>query len=295
MKIVVTSNCQTAGVALGLRLFFPGATIRAIPLPATGNTIELEKIHRELADTDYWITSGNEELGGEDMQFHSQLQIFRIPVISFQAFHPDLCYARRSSTHELTTLHYNSAIVVWGYINGYPVDAVARLFNETVFDKLGYFDYWDVSKKHLHKLFMNSDLGEAEFSRFFLSIQRRGVFMHSINHAKMDTLVDLARLIALRMGYSGSIWDIEAILPDALVHDMVWPVYPEIGHELGIAGSYIWKMRQDFIEGVAAYATYAYGSYCRQGMERHNFEIVGSYHGWDYQKLHEVLSQNVEN
>lgn len=295
MKIVVTSNCQTGGVALALRQFFPDASVHAIPLPATNIASDSEDIRRELGDADYWITSGKEDMEINKLLASGRLHKIRMPVIGFQAFHPDLCYARKKSTGELTTLHYNSAIGVWGYMRSLSADVVASLFNTTVFAKLGYLDYWVPCKDHLRRVFANSDLTEAEFTRFFLAVQRRGVFMHSINHPKIGALVDLSRLLALRIGYKGNIWDVPVDLPDALSHDLVWPVYPEIGIALGVAGDYTWKIRLEFIDGVTSYLNYAYDGYRRQGIEPNDFEIVGFYHGWNESKLNDVLSQSLES
>lgn len=295
MKIVVSSNCQTAGVASALRFFFPASVVRPIPLAAPGNASAINHILQELADADFWITSDTTGFAEQGFVQRAGLTTIRMPVIGFQAFHPDLCYARKISNGELTTLHYNSAIGVWAYSKGIDIDVAATLYNQNVYSDLGYFDYWTASKAHLQKLFANSDLTGDEFSRFFVAVQRKGSFMHSINHPKIEALVALARLLALRMGYLGKIWDIDVELPDALLDDLVWPVYPEVASSLGLEGHYTWKMRTTFLNGIHNYLQFTYDNYKKQEILSGDIEIIGSYQGWDLKKLDTVLSREVKN
>ena len=64
--------------------------------------------------------------------------------------------------------------------------------------------------------------------------------MHSINHPKLFVLADLARVLLEREGIE-SLPDVEQYVDDQLAEGPVWPVYPEVGQRLGVAGHYLFK------------------------------------------------------
>lgn len=46
------------------------------------------------------------------------------------------------------------------------------------------------------------------------------------NHPRADTLVLLAKFVAMHLGEDGSVLDREILIDDGLSFD-IWPVYPE--------------------------------------------------------------------
>lgn len=123
--------------------------------------------------------------------------------------------------------------------------------------------------------------------RFLLRIKRNGVFMHSTNHPRADTLVLLAKFVAMHLGEDGSVLDREILIDDGLSLD-IWPVYPEIADHLGVAGSgYRWRIGgHTRITGLADYLSYAYDSYAAQGMAPEDIVV---FH-YDDSKLDAVLA-----
>lgn len=73
----------------------------------------------------------------------------------------------------------------------------------------------------------------------FVRWSRSGPFMHSVNHPKITVQLDIARMLLSRTGLQ--IMESGIIPHDNLTNGPVFPLYPEIGARLGVAGSYNFK------------------------------------------------------
>jgi hypothetical protein len=74
----------------------------------------------------------------------------------------------------------------------------------------------------------------------FLEWARKGLVPHSVNHPTIAMLSDLARLMARKVGLP--LVDHNLLPHDNLANGPIFPVYPEIAMELGLAcGSYRFK------------------------------------------------------
>lgn len=262
MRLIVSSNCTTGGVAASIKAIIPGAEVNPFPLPHITDQDKTDKLIKSLQGADVWITTGRLELADQI----SLKKIIQIPTIYFNAFHPDLIYARKKSTNELTSYaHYNSRIAVWAYSHGItPLDA-AKLFNHKSYRSLGYFNYWDRSVKTFKQTFEKFNYSADEFDVFFNSLKRCGLFMHSVNHPRSIVFSELAKLIGKRLDASPNLINREIIIPDGLTQS-IWPVYPEIGNELSIEGNYVWRVGGVEIEGLRNYVEFSYSCYEKQGI-----------------------------
>ncbi len=258
-QIIVSSDCQTGGIAAALRIIFPNDEITPLTLPSSSKLKAQSKFAEKLKIADVWVSSGGYKLL-ETMTWDHPLQLIRIPVISFAGFHPDIVYARKASTHELVYPHYNSAIAVWAYRNRMEAQEAEKLFNKKTFIELGYLDQWGPSAERLQQAFKDSDL---EFSDFFLAMRREGLFMYSLNHPKVIALVRLAKLVAQKLGAGPEVLD-RAIDINEGLHEEIWPVYPGIGESLSLHSSYEWKMGEGrWLHGVRAFLENAFENYAR--------------------------------
>ena len=261
-RVIVSSNCQTAGIAAALQVIFPRDEFIPIPLPSFASCADEEAFVRKLRQCNLWISIGSYDLprkhGLDDRGW-----LIRIPRIRFSAFHPDLVYARRNSTKELVTPHYNSAIAIWAYRRRISVADAKRLFNIESFAGLGYLNSWEPSVASLKVIFQDTDI---DFSEFFLGIRREGLFMYSRNHPKILTLTWLAKLIARRMGADSDVVERSIDVNDGL-NDIIWPIYPGVGDEFGLPSRYDWKVGPgQWISGLDAFLEDAFSSYARQGI-----------------------------
>jgi hypothetical protein len=65
----------------------------------------------------------------------------------------------------------------------------------------------------------------------------------------------------------------EFFVPDGLTGTS-WPVYPEVGSELGLAGNYIWKINDQTIVGVESYIPAIFYFYAQSGIQRGGLKIT---------------------
>lgn len=271
-RILVTSNCQTAGLAASLRYLMSDATIEAKPMPWPDQpALEDRLVDESIARCDLWLTSRTSP------RIESRLadrrrnppRIVIVPTIHFRAFHPDLVYVKSTRTGELTRYHYNSAIVAWCYQNGIARDVAVRLFESEVFETLGYFSAWSSSVAESRQLFLGTCV---DFDTFFLAAKREVPFMHSINHPTQRCMVALGRLVAASLGEDTSRFDWAARIPDSLAH-LAWPLYPPIAERFGTSGEYSWWIDQKRISGVREFVEFAYHDYESNGLDPSDLEI----------------------
>ena len=259
-RVIISSHCQTGGIAASLQVIFPDDEIIPLPLPAlTGNDDESAFVEK-LRNCDVWVSSSGYDLL-EKHGIADQVQLVRVPTIRFSGFHPDIVYTRKISTNELIVPHYNSAIAVWAYQNRLEISDAEKLFNKQTFAELGYLDHWGPSIEQLMQRFKNSDL---KFSGFILPMRREGLFMYSLNHPKVMAIARLSKLVARKMGAGAEVMDMYIDINDGL-NDVIWPVYPEIGDSLSIHSGYSWKIGKGrWINGVRQFLKYAYECYSQQ-------------------------------
>lgn len=254
MKIIVTSNCQTGGIAAILREIYNGTNVVAAPI-----TMSDDALRSNLSKGDVWVTIGKSHLA-RDMD----INVINIPAIHFGAFHPDICHAKDIVSGEITSINYNSNIVVWSYNNGLKISDAVALFNSNTFAKLGYYDSWHYNFNILKKSFVDSDFGEKEFINYWLKIKRKGCFMYSMNHPKIEALVELTKIVSRRINPQLDVESRVFNVVDALT-ETIWPVYPGIASELSIPGDYIWKMNGTIIYGLNNYVNAVYAYYENSG------------------------------
>lgn len=263
--IVVSSNCQTGGIAAALQEIFWKDKVSPIPYPSFTD----DQLLNEFSKADILITSGRFDL--VDRCLTSNQSFYKFPEIYFAAFHPDLIYVKKISTNEFATPHYNSALCVWAYKNGLDITNTMALFTPTNFNKLGYFSQYKASVDRLSESFKNSGL---PVNLFLPNVVRHGVFMHSVNHSKVSTLVRLAKVIAMQIDPKESFLHQDINISDGLT-DTVWPVYPEIADFYALTGgSYNWKIQSKMIHGLNNYIEYSFDDFKRQGIERDDIKFA---------------------
>ncbi len=270
-RILVSSNCQTGGLSAALQVLLPEDRVIPLPLPNFSNENDELKFIEKLNGTDVWITIGQYHLL-EKHKVNDRIQIVKIPRIRIAAFHPDLIYLRRTSTNELVDPHYNSAIAAWAYKNNFDVSDTLKLFNGRIYAELGYLNSWATGTAALKQIFDETDI---DFTEFILGARREGLFMYSLNHPKVQVLVRLAKLIALRIGADKSVMDKAVDINDGL-NDVIWPLYPEIGDGFAIPSTYEWKFGQvKWIKGLKTYLEFAFNNYSEQKIPRDDISLVG--------------------
>lgn len=270
--IIVSSNCQTGGLAAALQAYFPKDRVVPLPIPDISNLEMVNRFIENLEDADVWVSIldliwARSNGFGEKIDF----QFVKIPAIVFPAFHPDLCYARNIEDGKHTIDHYNSAIGVWAYNKGMTIGDTKRLYNRETYANLGYFNLWEPSVELLRNSFADCEL---DFPHFMLAVKRTGLFMYSFNHPMIHVLIEIARLVSIKIGCPSSIFGNDIKISDGLISGAIWPLYPEIADEFSLAdGSYDWKLRGMILQGLEQYLEHAFREYENQKIPRNSLKM----------------------
>lgn len=261
-NIIVSSNCQTAGIALALKVMLPNAQVSGIPTPSLNNKEALRNLRQELETADVWITSAK---ASDYIPEEVTPLVIRIPKIIFRSFHPDLTYVRSKKDNGVIkgagNSDYHSKIIFWCASKGKNKKFTKNAFNNSIYEKLQYYSYWDREIASLRNSFLESDI---DFDSFIRKMLLPEPFMHSVNHPTSPALCHVARQIARKLGAPDVLLNapIERSIPDTLASGDIWPVYPEVAERFGFSGSYIWKIGNSRIcHSVEDYIDLSYNQY----------------------------------
>jgi len=203
---------------------------------------------------------------------HMQQKVVLYPSVTFLAFHPDLVYvatARDGAVFVGPCGHYHSSLAFFAWKSGLSATDALKLYNRDIYQRLGFFDFWQSSCDTLRAEGQACGLAlDSLLDRWIL----QGCFMHSINHPKVFVVFEIVAHLLQQLGIA-TLLDSAPYVRDYLADSHVWPVYPEIGERLGIPGSYRFKlsapgMRPDepvrlldlenfILQSYAAYSRYA--------------------------------------
>lgn len=248
-RILVFANCQTGGLAACLSLFLPGCQVAG---QAWSTNYEQLKTIAEMAESvDVLVTSATPELQSILIEHGvDRSKFLLVPSLHFGGFHPDLTSATANGKQIASRVAhvYQSAIGVWCWKQGLDPKDAERLFTAHTMRILGYDRSWSAATE-----MTRGQLGAVgiPFADVFLPLQASArVFMHTTNHPHISFIAELARVVARRLGATNEALstDIEGLVPDALLQQTVWPVYPGVGEALGLPSSLIWKYGHSYYD-----------------------------------------------
>jgi GSCFA family/Polysaccharide biosynthesis enzyme WcbI len=237
MKIAIVSNCQGESIASCLSDINSNLSVEFILISELWNGNK--DLNQILTSYDLILA---QSILAEHISPIYRPKVRYFPSIVFSAFHPDITYLRgkKKGSFDTETIyshmaHYNSALIVYGFIRGMSSDQIFKLFNEKTFLKLGYLDNWSNSKSML--------LEEGKKIGFPLTDllekwKNAGCFMHSFNHPTIQVAGDIAMTIARGLGVEIQNVNSARYTNDPLKTMPVWPIYPAIAKRYGLEGDY---------------------------------------------------------
>jgi Polysaccharide biosynthesis enzyme WcbI len=249
-RFFVLGNCQVDGLTKFLRVLHPTGYVETGHLWNLRRDFENEdRLLAYLHTFDFVVLQdfGNDVLGTLDSDAVRAAipGALTIPVILFSAFHPDLVYALSTAPGtpgnrviRSAIGDYQSALVVYGYLQGLTIEQTIALFRPEVYRALGYTNMWSESESFLLDSFRR--FGWAPEDSYMRWV-RQGVFMHTINHPKLCVIADIARMILKRCDIEYNDDPMEDRTVDPLMASPIWPVYPAIAEMYGLRGSMNFK------------------------------------------------------
>lgn len=247
-RIAVIGNCQAFGLAYAMKAMDPSATVDHFTMIARARA-DMTIFAKTLDTYDYVFShdflAGHLRGGGGSEELVQLLPKTRlIPHVSFAAFHPDLILI-----HDAARLHgfvfgpigpYHSAVGLFGYRKGLSFEETHALFNENVFQALGYFDVWNDAAHEL--IAWAKARFDIDLSSDLMNWARRGVFMYSNVHPMSFVLFDLAKRIWEKAGLEPAPLDFNYYAIHDLARSEIFPVYPPIARLYGVQGNYRFKL-----------------------------------------------------
>ena len=248
--VLIIGNCQTQMMVESLTAIdgtkqFIGHRYRRHEL----NRLK-EVIRRSVQNEFIPIVSTSLRMETELIEFlahETKRQPIFVPSITFSAFHPDIQFAQTGGHAIRNGLGgtWNSRLILTSYLQGHTTTQTLSLFCGATYQDVGYLDRWDSDVFSLSRTF---DFCDLEFTRWFRSVKRLGVFMHGINHPVKEAIQHLAIQIAEKIGLpKRSLTDLGRYSQDNL-STSVWPIYPDIAEHFGFYGSYVFQYQGVYLD-----------------------------------------------
>jgi Polysaccharide biosynthesis enzyme WcbI len=233
---LVIFNCQSSGLGNSLSLLCPQADI------------DICDLVRFRADADHWKTKISDydhlivipEIQKQGiMDFSSLPNVTWVPGVYFRGFHPDLSYVTCGATQVKGPLDdYHSIIIFAAFKQGLDEVQTRRLFAHDFYEKAGFFSIWEAERNALFERFESYGIN---IRANFVGWMRNGGFMHSINHARINVVYDIATIVAKKL-VDGAIVEGGIIPHDHLKLGPIYPIFPEIAERYAAGrGSYQFK------------------------------------------------------
>ncbi len=244
--IAVVGNCQSFGIAYGMKLLNPQARVDRFTIVRKG-LANVDQLAKALATYDHVFSidfpAGFLRGGGSHVDLRARLPgVHSVPSLVFTGYHPDLVYILDPTANgqpvEGPLGPYHSAIALYAYLRGMSLEQTQALFAGNVYEALGYFDLWAPAATEFVALGKASGL---DLSTDFLRWSRGAPFMYSINHPKPFVLFDLARKLLKKAGVATYDGPLDFYAVDDVVLGAVYPVYPEVAERYGQEGAYLFK------------------------------------------------------
>jgi hypothetical protein len=160
------------------------------------------------------------------------------PNIFYSGFHPDFDFVRRTNGEKFNgPLVHHSSIAFFGWKHGLDPASTVDLFNDEVFEQLGFFSYTDAARAFLIEQGRSASFQlESLIDRW----NERQPWMYTFSHPKLFVLADIARALLDRIGLPARV-GAEHDVDDTFARQPVCPVYPGLAARLGFSGSYAFQ------------------------------------------------------
>jgi hypothetical protein len=248
-RIAVMGNCQAFGLAYAMKVMDPSAAVDHFS--AIGRSkATMDLLAKTLETYDYIFAHDfldGHVRGGDSAELKRRIpRVTPTPALKFAAFHPDLVFIFDANQ----ALHgfifgplgpYHSALGLFAYRAGLSVEEARALFNENVFQVVGYLDMWNEAAR---ELIDSTKAGYGiDLSGDLMNWARRGVFMYSLVHPKSFVLFDLAKRMWEKVGLKPPATDFGYYEIHDLARAEIFPVYPPVAKVFGAQGGYLFKLQ----------------------------------------------------
>lgn len=251
MRALVIANCQATSLAQMLSLYCPDITFDLFTVHTTTSQKTKEfldaKAHLYQIVISFDLSANFVHLDRASLPASfPNARVYFITNLYFAGLHPDLTYIGDLSQRCQGALgDYHSKIALFGFMNHMSASAAVDFFVESVFEKAGYFNEFEQSRKRLKDVDAKSDIGVYDV---FTEHLPKMPLLLSVNHPTSAYFYLYAGRIADRLQQDLGIrrqpllWH-PHYYPNLLAASAIFPVYPPIVTRYGLSykGSYLFK------------------------------------------------------
>ena len=229
MKVFVAGNCQATSLAELVTL-------------ATGISA---KRKRNAQETEFSPTAPHVIFAQPQCKDWFTGNVVLFPRIVMPGFFPDVLSGEEAGkqatlrTVKSPLRSYHSSIVMKAWREGLSARGACALFNAATFDRLGFFDFYEMSKA---QLLAEGVAAELELEGYFQRWSESGCFMHIVNHPKGQVMNDIAEAVLSKTDLP---WKPIEEDVDRQARGCGWPLYPELAERIGLEGKYEFRMHSD--------------------------------------------------
>ncbi len=231
---LLLSNCQTFGLANSLMLACPTLEVSGLDLwtyqkDSAGHNARLADYDRVIVHPDIAHLPAFDPAAARCVNY--------LPSLDFGAYHPDTGYfAVDDVVVEGPMTAYQPMLAVAGHQAGLSLADTRALFRGPVFEACGYMARWQGERDLIVQRFRDHGVDVSDGIRRW---GRERAFMYTVNHPRIEPLVDIACAFLSALGMETSRTDI--VPYDNMVAGPCLPIYPEIAEALGVRGSHLFK------------------------------------------------------
>ena len=240
-KIAFIGNCQ---IGMAKRIFEKisfDIESHYIPASKIRTSENVDTLFRSLHDYDFVLSQPffSDSFGPfAYSSLESSLETVRfVPQVTFQGYHPDCIYLSGGGIKSPIG-DYHSFLAVACFKLGYSVDQTVSAFGKKIYEKLGYFDFFQNDLLRLSSIFKRYDLSvDCDLEELFYSTK----MMHTINHPTIKLMAVYLKSILRKFDIPFLDIPVDQYVHDDFIDSALFPVYPEIAGNIGVEGGYFFK------------------------------------------------------
>lgn len=234
-KWLLIFNCQAAGLGKCLELL--NSTLEVESYAAPEFAARQSELLERLPEFTRIIVEPTVEKNLK-LELPEIAAIRRVPSFQFRGFHMDHVNLVTDGSQTGGPLAGNhSAICYAAFAFGLDIDQTIRLYRRGIYERLGYLNGWSQHRANFLARYRSHGLS---LERYFLRWCRiPGGFSYVPSHPKIQCIRDIAEVLLADAGLGAL--KTEVLPHDNMANGVIFPVYPEIAVECGIAGDYNFK------------------------------------------------------
>jgi Polysaccharide biosynthesis enzyme WcbI len=245
MQVIISSNCTTRGYYNAVAALFPHWQVKAAGVRESERWIqtgEKPEFVEYINHCDLYIgLPVDGRMIGAELNPNAERII--IPELYFRGLHPDVARLRDfRGPFTISDPHTQvSTIMLGAKAIGMSVNDTQELFCEDIYQRLGFFDLYNIEKGRLIASFAEREICIKDV---FSDWEARGDFFYICHHPRKFVLFDIVRCALRGRHLSEEAFrrseEYREVQVDTLNSTEVWPVYPEIARHLGFQGDLVW-------------------------------------------------------